>query len=225
MYHAVIFDVDGTLVDSNDAHAEAWVEALAESGRHPSFDRVRPLIGMGADKLLPEVAGIAADSAEGQPIVERRREIFQRRFLPELRPTRGAHALLEHLRDERMELVVASSATRAEINGLLRVANAVKMFEAKASSDDAARSKPDPDIVHAAIDRAGCPRDEIIMIGDTPYDIEAATRAGIAIIALRCGGWTDDALRGALAIYDDPADLVAAYDLSPFKRPVPLRPA
>jgi HAD superfamily hydrolase (TIGR01509 family) len=225
MYRAVIFDVDGTLVDSNDAHASAWVDALTESGRHVSFERVRPLIGMGGDKLLPEVAAIPADSPEGQAIGERRREIFQRKFLPNLQPTRGAHALLEHLRDEAMTLVVASSAEAAEIDGLLRVANAVKLFESKASSDDAERSKPDPDIVQAAIDRSECPPGEVIMIGDTPYDVEAARRAGIGIIALRCGGWPDAALSAALAIYDDPADLLERYDLSPFKRPVPLRPA
>ena len=93
MYRAVIFDVDGTLVDSNDAHAHAWVKAIAESGRGVDFSRVRPLIGMGGDKLLPEVAGIAIDSPEGQAIDARRREIFQREFLPQLTPTRGAVAV------------------------------------------------------------------------------------------------------------------------------------
>jgi HAD superfamily hydrolase (TIGR01509 family) len=228
MYRAVIFDIDGTLVDSNDAHGEAWVEALTERGRRVTFERVRPLIGMGGDKLLPEVAGISADSAEGQAISERRREIFRQRFLPTLQPTRGANALLEHLRDDRMTLVVASSAQASEIDSLLQVANAAKLFESKASSDDAERSKPDPDIVQAAIDRTGCPREEVMMIGDTPYDIEAALRAGIGIVALRCGGWRDDALGKALAIYDDPADLLEHYDVSPFKRPQKfpfLRPA
>ena len=87
MYRAVIFDIDGTLVDSNDAHAEAWVKALAESGRYVDFSRIRPLIGMGGDKLLPEVTGLPADSAEGRAIVERRGEIFQTEYLPALRPT------------------------------------------------------------------------------------------------------------------------------------------
>jgi HAD superfamily hydrolase (TIGR01509 family) len=222
MYRAVIFDVDGTLVDSNDAHAQAWVDALSERGRHVSFERVRPLIGMGGDKLLPKVAGIPADSSEGEAISDRRREIFQHTYLPQLQPTRGANALLEHLRDDRLALVVASSAQAAEIEGLLQVAGATKLFESRASSDDAARSKPDPDIVQAAIDRTGCPRDDVIMVGDTPYDIEAAQRAGIGIVALRCGGWPDTALTSALAIYDDPADLLERYDLSPFKRARPM---
>jgi beta-phosphoglucomutase-like phosphatase (HAD superfamily) len=121
MYRAVIFDVDGTLVDSNDAHATAWVMALAERGRRVTFSRVRPLIGMGGDKLLPEVAGIAAASPEGQAIDARRREIFQS-FLPHLKPTRGAKDFLEWLRDDRLTLVVASSASKPELHALLCVA-------------------------------------------------------------------------------------------------------
>jgi HAD superfamily hydrolase (TIGR01509 family) len=180
---------------------------------------------MGGDKLLPEVAGIAADSPEGQVIDARRREIFQSEFLPHLKPTRGARDLLEWLRDDRMMLVVASSASSAELHGLLQVAGAEKLMDSTTSSDDADRSKPDPDIVKAAIARTGCPPVDVIMIGDTPYDIEAALRAGIEIIALRSGGWPDAELTGAVAIYTDPADLLDHYDLSPFKRPVPLRSA
>jgi HAD superfamily hydrolase (TIGR01509 family) len=223
MIRAVIFDVDGTLVDSNDAHAEAWVRAIAGSGRHVEFSRVRPLIGMGGDKLLPEVTGLSIESPEGKTIAKRRREIFGRDFLPRLQPTRGAQRLLEWLRDDRKTLLVASSAEEDELDDLLRVAGGAKMFESTASSDDAERSKPDPDIVTAAIKRANCPVAEIIMVGDTPYDIEAAKRAGIEIIGLRSGGWSDADLRGAAAVYADPADLLDHYDLSPFKRLVATR--
>src|SRR5690349_22761184 len=107
MYRAVIFDVDGTLVDSNDAHARAWVDAFAESGRTIGFAEVRPLIGMGSDKLLANVAGISIDSNEGRKIVARRREIFERRYIQSVRPTRGASELIEWFRDEGMKLVVA----------------------------------------------------------------------------------------------------------------------
>jgi len=225
MYRAVIFDVDGTLVDSNDAHAQAWVRALGERGRRVEFSRVRPLIGMGSDKLLPAVAGLAADSREGRAIVDRRREIFLDEYVPRLRPTRGARELLEWLRDDRLDLYVASSANADELEPLLRVAGADKMIESAASSDAAPRSKPDPDIVRAALDRTGCPAGDVIMIGDTPYDVEAALRAGISIIALRSGGWSDRDLAGAAAIYQDPADLLDHYDVSPFKRPAPTRSA
>jgi HAD superfamily hydrolase (TIGR01509 family) len=218
MYRAVIFDVDGTLVDSNDAHAEAWMLAIAESGRHVEFSSVRPLIGMGGDQLHPERTGLSIDSPEGQAIAARRREIFRHEHLPRLRPTRGAQRLLEWLRDDRKTLVVASSAEEDELKSLLEVAGASKMFESTTSSDDAERSKPDPDIVAAALKRAGCPASETIMIGDTPYDVEAALRAGIEIIGLRSGGWSDAELHGATAIYADPTDLLEHYDLSPFKR-------
>jgi HAD superfamily hydrolase (TIGR01509 family) len=225
MYQAVIFDVDGTLVDSNDAHAHAWVLAITESGRHVDFSHVRPLIGMGGDKLLPAVTGLSIDSPEGKAIAAKRREIFQRDFLPHLQPTRGAHRLLEWLRDDRIKLVVASSAEEDELQAILDVVGATKLFESTTSSDDAERSKPDPDIVAAALARTGCPAQEVIMVGDTPYDVEAALRTGIEIIGLRSGGWSDRELEGAIAVYADPADLVEHYDLSPFKRRVPVRSA
>lgn len=225
MYRAVIFDVDGTLVDSNDAHAEAWVRALAEFGRPVAFSRVRPLIGKGGDKVLPELTGVSADSPEGKAISARRSDIFRAEFVSALKPTRGARELLEWLRDDRLKLYVATSAKDDELQPLLRVAGAEKMMEAKTSSDDAEKSKPDPDIVIAALAETGCPADAVVMIGDTPYDVEAARGAGIDIIALRSGGWKDDGLRGAIAIYDDPADLLDNYDMSPFKRPAPARSA
>jgi HAD superfamily hydrolase (TIGR01509 family) len=225
MYHAAIFDVDGTLVDSNDAHALAWVQAITESGRRVEFSRVRPLIGMGGDKLMAELTGLSIDSPEGQAIAARRREIFTRNYLPTLKPTRGARALLEWLRDDRKKLFVASSAEEDDLQKLLEVAGASRLIESATSSDDAARSKPDPDIVHAAIQRAKVPVAEIMMVGDTPYDVEAALRAGIEIIGLRSGGWSDEELTGAVAVYADPADLLDHYDLSPFTRPLPVRSA
>src|SRR5258705_4849156 len=139
MYRAVIFDVDGTLVDSNDAHARAWVLAINESGRHVEFSRVRPLIGMGGDKLLPEVTGLSIESPQGKAIADRRSAIFRREFLAHLQPTRGAQRLLESLRDDRKSLFVASSAEDDELRDLLKVAGAAKLIESTASADDAER--------------------------------------------------------------------------------------
>ena len=222
-YRAVLLDVDGTLVDSNDAHAHAWVEALAERGGRVDFLRVRPLVGMGSDKVLPALIGVAADSAEGELIVRRRGEIFRTNYLPHLRPTRGAQQMLEWLRDDGLQLVVATSAKPDELDGLLQVAGATRLIDGASSSADADRSKPDPDIVHAALVKADCQPDEAIFIGDTPYDIAAGNGSGVAVIALRCGGWwTDRSFQGAAAVYDDPADLVEHYLLSPFKRPLAL---
>lgn len=212
----VILDVDGTLVDSNDAHAKAWVEAFAEHGIRVSYEQVRTLIGMGGDKLMPKVSGIRADSPQGRAISKRRGELFLKQYLPHLRPSPGARELLHRMRDEGLKLVVASSAKKDELKPLLKVCGADEVIEDKTSSDDADRSKPDPDIVHAALENLGLPPAEVVMLGDTPYDIEAAGRAGVRTVAVRCGGWGDDGLRGAAAIYQDPANLLEHFAASPF---------
>lgn len=218
---AALVDVDGTLVDSNDAHARAWVEALAEGGRRVDFLRVRPLVGMGADKLLPAIAGVDASSTEGEALIAHRTELFLRVYVPQLKPTRGAQRMLEWLRDDGLGVVVATSANPDELRALLAVAGATQLVDAASSSDDAERSKPDPDIVQAALLKAGCAPGEAIFIGDTPYDIAAGDHAGVPVVALRCGGWwSDRSFGGAVAIYDDPEDLVNNYLLSPFKRPL-----
>jgi len=215
---AVIFDVDGTLVDSNDAHAAAWVTALAEAGVRVDKAHVRRLIGEGGDKLLPQVTGLSEDSPRGERIGERRAEIFRTRYLPNLRPFRGARALVMLLRARGHEIGVATSAKPDELEPLLRIAEVDDLIRLRTSSGDADRSKPDPDIVQAALKRMGCRPDDAIMIGDTPYDVEAARRAGVATIALRCGGWPDENLAGAVAIYDDPEDLRVNYERSPLAR-------
>jgi HAD superfamily hydrolase (TIGR01509 family) len=211
----VILDVDGTLVDSNTAHAHAWQEALAERGIDVPLEQLRRRIGMGGDKLLPQVSGITEDSPEGKALSKRRGEIFQQHYLPSLRPTPGAPELLRHLKAKGLRLVVASSAKKDELETLLRVCGADRVVEDRTSSDDAEESKPDPDIVHAALADLGLPPAEVMMLGDTPYDVEAANRAGVAIIALRCGGWRAQDLAGARAVYEDPADLLTHYDSSP----------
>lgn len=215
----VILDVDGTLVDSNDAHAQAWVQALAEHGHDVPFERVRPLIGMGSDKVLPVVSGLDVESEEGERITERRKQIFKERYVPRLRAFPGVRPLLERMRGNGLELVVASSATEEDLKPLLEIAGAEDLIEGRTSSDDADESKPDPDIVHAALASSGLPASEVLMIGDTPYDVAAGGRAGVGVVALRCGGWGTEDLAGALAVYDDPADLLAHYDSSPLARP------
>ena len=216
---AVILDMDGTLVDSNDAHAHAWVEALAEAGHRVPFERVRPLIGMGGDKLLPEVLGLSEEGPEGRRISERRGEIFRKQYLPHLEAIEGAAGLVARLKAEGHELAIASSATGDELEQLLRIAGIEELVEHKTSSSDADNSKPSPDIIHAALDRLNCEPGDAVMIGDTPYDIEAARRAGMGTIAFRCGGWDDAGLRGALAVYDGPADLLRKYADSPLAGP------
>ena len=176
---AVIFDVDGTLVDSNDGHTRAWVDALDEFGYEVAYESVRPLIGMGGDKVLPILTGISADDLKGERIAERREEIFAERYLPKVRPFPGARELLVRLRQEGLRLAVASSSKEEMLKRLLSLVGAEDLLDAKTSSDDAQNSKPDPDIVKAALRRLGLPAESAVMVGDTPYDIEAATRAGL----------------------------------------------
>jgi HAD superfamily hydrolase (TIGR01509 family) len=214
----VLLDIDGTLVDSNDAHANAWVRVLSEYGFDVPFEKVRRLIGKGGDKLLPEATGLDADSRKGKAISQRRGELFQQEYLPHLRAFPGATDLLARLKNAGLRLVVASSAKSDELHGLLRVCQADDFIEARTSSDDASRSKPDPDIVEAALGKTGLIPGEVIMLGDTPYDVEAAGRAGVGCVAFRCGGWNDADLQGALAIYDGPNDLLAKFETSPLAK-------
>ncbi len=215
---AVILDVDGTLIDSNAAHAQAYVDAGKELGYAIDFEKVRRLIGMGGDKLLPRAVGLQEDSEEGSRITERKKEIFRERYLPTLKPTPGARQLLHRLRDDGVKLVVATSAKKDEMKGLVEQAGIADLIQDATSASDAEESKPDPDIVQAALDQADFPTEQVVMIGDTPYDVEAATRAGVRIIGVRTGGWGDEDLRGALAVYEDPADLLEHYDESPLGR-------
>jgi len=207
-FASVLFDVDGTLVDSNGAHAAAWASALREHGVPVDEAQVRPLIGMGGDKLLPAIANLDDTSSEGRAIARRKKEIFEE-LLPRLQATPGARALLEYLRDQRIDIVIATSADDRDMDALLQQAKLDGLVDKRASKSDAAESKPDPDIVCAALALARSGPESAVMVGDTPYDIEAAHRAGIAAIALRCGGhWSDRDLHGALCIFDDPHELL-----------------
>jgi len=217
MTRAILFDVDGTLIDSNDAHARAWVAALAETGYEIPFERVRPMIGMGGDKILPELIPGASDETEpGKTILRRRLEFFKEHELGSLHPTRGARALLEAARARGVRIVIATSAKKAELDDLLARGDLGPLVDVESTSDDAGDSKPDPDIIDAALRKAGVAAPDAVMVGDTRYDVEAAHRAHVACVALLCGGNPRDTLREADAIYSDPAALAAALDAPPF---------
>jgi len=211
MFRTLLFDVDGTLIDSNGAHAEAWTTAMREYGVEVNVDQIRRMIGMGGDKILPAIAHVSEDSDQGQSITRRKKEIFNS-LLPSLQPTHGARPLVEYLRDQHIDLVIATSADDREMAALLQRAGVADLIPQRTSKADAQASKPDPDIVHAALVKSNAQPKYTALIGDTPYDIEAADRAGIDAIALRCGGyWPDDSLRGAVKIFDDPQALLAYW--------------
>ena len=204
------------MIDSNDAHARSWVDVLQENDFDVTYAQVRALIGMGGDKLVRAVTGLDVERGRGKELASRRAELFRRDYLPSLCATPGARELIARMKAGDLRLVIATSAREQELNGLLEQAGLSELIHRRTTSDDAEDSKPDPDIVHAALRRGELDPESTIMLGDTPYDIEAAERAGVRSIALRCGGWwADDALGGAIAIYDDPAELVSEYARSP----------
>lgn len=211
----VILDVDGTLVDSNDQHAKAWYETLHAHHINTSYEKIRSLIGMGGDNFLPTAAGIEKDSALGKQIAEERSRLFKRDYLPTLKPFPNVTDLLTRMKSDDLHLAVGSSSEQDELKELLKIAGAAPYLEAQVSSGDVEQSKPDPDIVHTALNKLGLKPNEVVLIGDTPYDIEAALKAGVHTIAFQCGGWSAKDLKDAIAIYDSPADLLAHYQESP----------
>lgn len=218
--NGVLLDVDGTLLDSNDAHAHSWVDAFRTFGIPCAFEQIRPLIGMGGDRILA-MWSLDATSARGQAISTVRGQMFRDHYLPALKPFPFVRPLLERMKRDGKRLVVATSATKEDLKGLLEGAGVADLIDDAASSSDAQESKPAPDIIHAALDSSGLLATEVIMLGDTPYDVEAASKAGVRIIGVRSGGWSDAELAGAVAIYDDTRDLLAHYGasiLSPARR-------
>ena len=214
----IILDVDGTLVLSNDAHAQAWVDAFVESGYDVPFDKVRSLIGMGGDQLMPKIIpGLTDEEGDGKVISKRRKELLINHYGPTLGSTKGARELLSHMQQAGLKLIIASSATSEELKVLLKAAQLDELLKdvEKTSSNDAEASKPAPDIVEVALNKIQLEPSQVVMLGDTPYDIESAKGAEVGVIALRSGGFDDTQLAGALAIYDDPADLLAHYEQSP----------
>lgn len=221
----VMLDVDGTLLLSNDAHAHAWVEAYAAFGYQVAFEDVRRLIGMGGDKLMPTLTpGLQSDEGKGKQIADRRLDIFLSQYAPGLRPAPGSRALVEEMRRRGLRLVVVTSAKGDELGVLLRAAEVDDLLPERVTKDDVAQSKPSPAPVEVGLKRLALPPDTCVLLGDTPYDIQSAAKAGAPTIAVRCGGWDDASLGAALAIYSDPADLLARYDASPLAGALPEHP-
>ncbi|HVF99839.1 MAG TPA: HAD family hydrolase [Chloroflexia bacterium] len=214
----VILDVDGTLVDSNDAHIRSWLEALSRHGYNCTYEEIRRLIGMGSDNLLPTAIDVEKDTPEGKRLSDTWSEVFERDYLPNIKAFPRTRDLLLALKARGLKLVVASSAQEDMLDKLLDIAGVKDLLEESTSADDAENSKPDPDIVEASLGKIGLRPSEVLMLGDTPYDIQAARKLGIGTIGLRCGGWDDKGLQGAVAVYDDPADLLARLDDSPLTR-------
>ena len=212
-YKAIIFDVDGTLVDSNDAHAHAFVDAMYACGfPQATFEIVRPLIGMGGDKLLPRAVGVEKESEDGKKIGDKRGKIFKAQYQDAIKPFPGAKALTSRLKSDGFRLIVASSGEPEEVETTLQNAGVRSEIEIVVTGKDAPESKPHPMIIETALKKADITASDALMIGDTPYDVEAAKRAGVSVLAVRSGGWKNKDLQAADFVFADIADVLAHYE-------------
>ena len=215
---AVIFDVDGTLIDSVPQHAKAWQDALRDFGHDIPFEDLRRQIGKGGDLLMPVFLSEDEIAEKGEALEKYRSQILTDRYLPTIKGLPEVRALVERLLADGKQLALASSAKGDELQTYKKIADIEDLIKMETSSDDAEESKPNPDIFEAALKRLdGIKAADAIVVGDTPYDAEAASKAGVRTIGLLSGGWTAEELKqaGCIATYRDPADLLAKYDSSP----------
>ena len=215
MLQAVIFDVDGTIVDSVDLHAEAWKVAFEKFGKTFPFHDIRRQIGKGSDQLLPVFFSEQELAQFGEDLDEYRSKIFKKEFMPRVQAFPKIRDLFQRIKKDGKQIVLASSAKADELDIYKKIARIDDLIESETSSDDADRSKPYPDIFQAALARLkDVAPENAVVIGDTPYDAQAASKANLKTIGLLCGGWSTEELRraGCMAIYLDAEDLLLQYD-------------
>ncbi len=214
MIEAVIFDVDGTLIDSVDFHAESWERALARYGHDIAFSALRSQIGKGGDQLMPVFLSEAEVKSTGPKIEKERGAIFEADYLDRVKGFPSCADLFRALRGRGLRIALASSAKSAELKAYKTIAGIDGLSDVETSTDDAESSKPFPDIFLAALEKLKLAPDRVVVVGDTPYDAEAARKAGIASVGVLCGGFSEADIRagGAGRIYRDPTDLLAHID-------------
>lgn len=212
---AFIFDLDGTLVDSNELHVASWDAAFRHFGKKFSHEQLRAQIGKGSDKYLPEF--LTPDEIErfGKELDSYRSDLFKKEYLPRVEGFPQVQALFQRIRDDGKQIVLATSGKKSEAGHYTELLRIDDLIAGQTTADDADESKPAPDIFTAALEKLdGVKASEALVIGDTRFDMQAAAKAGLRAIALTCGGTHEETLRaaGASAVYRDPADLLAQYD-------------
>jgi len=203
---AALLDVDGTLVDTNYQHALAWYRAFRRHGIVLPLCRIHRSIGMGGDQLVPALVGEETDQEKGDDIRDTRDTLYQE-LIGEVEPLHGSHELIADLKERGLRVVLASSAPEDELEHYLELLDARELADAWTTDGDVAATKPAPDLVRAALDKAGT--ESAVMIGDTRWDIEAARRAGLETICVITGGWSEQELRdaGAVAVFESVDEL------------------
>ncbi|WP_410534932.1 HAD family hydrolase [Streptomyces sp. KL2] len=210
---AVLFDVDGTLVDTTYLHTVAWWEALRQSGRRVPMSVIHRTIGMGSDQLLARFLGEDHDPDEAAAVSAAHHTLYAE-YWPRLAPLDGAAELLRACADRGWTVVLASSARGDELEAMRRAVGADEAVTAATSSDDVEASKPAPDLVRSALDDARVTPDRAVFVGDTVWDVVACERAGVPCVGVLSGGITRRELEeaGAAEVYENPADLLAHLD-------------
>ena len=211
---AFIFDMDGTLVDSNELHVDSWDRAFRRFGKQFPREKLRAQIGKGSDQYLPEFLTPDEIKRFGKALDDYRSDLFRKEYLPAVRPFPKVRELFQRIRDDDKCIVLASSGKKADTKYYIDLLNIDNLIKGYVSGDDADNSKPAPDIFAASLKKLGdiSPADAVT-VGDTRFDVEAAEKAGLKTIGFLCGGTSESALReaGAVAIYRDPADFLAHY--------------
>lgn len=217
---AILFDIDGTLVDSNDFHVKAWIEAFRDAGKIFTDETIHEQIGKGTDMLVPTLMP-EANEAEQEKLGNAHSKAFKGKYLKQVKAFPAARDLLIRVHEAGQKIVLASSASKEELDHYLDLLDARDIVAETTSANDVENTKPAPDIFATALKKiAPLSAEEVMVIGDTPYDVEAAEKCGIAAIALRSGNFTDEVLlkAGAVTLYDDAAALLEGYDSSPLAK-------
>jgi len=203
---AALLDVDGTLIDSNYQHALSWYRAFRQHGIVLPIWRIHRAIGMGGDQLVPALVGEETDERVGDDIRDSRDRLYQE-LIKEVEPLHGSHEVIVDLRERGLRVVLASSSPEDELEHYLELLDARDLADDWTTKDDVEATKPAPDLVRAALEKAET--DEAVMIGDTRWDIEAAAKLGIETICVITGGWSEQELRdaGAVAVFQSVDDL------------------
>ena len=212
---AVILGLEGALVDSREASTLAWLVALHDSGHDVSIDLLRHLSGVACDEMLRIVAGVRADSVEGKQIMRQQEKIFRTWYLPRILPFVGARRLLQRMKSDGLRVVALSGGNADTAPDLVRASGVADLLDDVVCADGGPRDEALAEIIGATISQCSCTRENIVLVGDSPYDVAAGERAGIDVVALRCGGWTDATLQGALAVYEDHVHLLTQFQSSP----------
>ena len=212
---AVILGLEGALVDTREASTLSWLVALHDGGHAVSIDLLRCLRGVTATELLRIVAGVSADSPEGREMIRQQDRIFNTWYLPRILPFVGARRLLRRMKSDGLRTIALSSGSADSAPELVRASGVVDLLDDIVSSDGEPRDAALAEIIASIIATCGCTRQGVVLIGDSPSDIATGERAGIDVVALRCGGWTDATLQGAIAVYEDHIHLLSQFALSP----------